>query len=580
MLLAAGPGSGKTFTIIERIRYLIEYYKVTPSEILVITFTKAAAAQMEQRFLEAVKEKSYPVCFGTFHAVFFHILKQAYHYNSNNIITEKEKKQYAKHVLDEVHIEADESLLEQLLNEFGKVKNSPRGIESYYFGGGFMEPEDFGNVYKHYREICIQNRKMDFDDMALQCLELFRRRKDILKHWQERFTFILMDEFQDINYAQYKVVCLLMGNRQNVFAVGDDDQSIYGFRGANPAIMQKFLRDFPNAEHVVLNRNYRSGRTIIEFAMQIIEENENRLPKVIEAGTKKAGEVLLHNFPSREEEYDSILQKLKEYEQNGQLTDCAVIFRTNQGCVEMKRRLRGTGIPFQENEKTDSIYGHFIRKDMEDYMRFAAGERTRERFLRIVNKPSRFIGRDSLAEGNVDFERIKQYYKNSRERIEAIEKLERDMEILKEMPPFLAINYIRKAIGYDKYLKECMAKGNGRAMENLFETAEKIQKEASSYRSLEEWIEAGKMVKDTKGQSNKEGVNVLTMHGAKGLEYETVFLPDINEGNVPYGKFLTKEEEEEERRIFYVAVTRAKSRLEIFYVENKKDKASRFLPKT
>lgn len=580
MLLAAGPGSGKTFTIIERIRYLIEYYKVNPSEILVITFTKAAAAQMEQRFFEAVKDKTYPVCFGTFHAVFFHILKQAYHYNSNNIITEKEKKQYAKHVLDEVHIEADESLLEQLLNEFGKVKNSPGGIESYYFGGGFMEPEDFGNVYKHYREICIQNRKMDFDDMALQCLELFRRRKDILKYWQERFTFILLDEFQDINYAQYKVVCLLMGNRQNVFAVGDDDQSIYGFRGANPAIMQKFLRDFPNAEHVVLNRNYRSGRTIIEFAMQIIEENENRLPKVIEAGTEKAGEVLLHTFPSREEEYDSILQKLKEYEQNGQLTDCAVIFRTNQGCVEMKRRLRGTGIPFQENEKTDSIYGHFIRKDMEDYMRFAAGERTRERFLRIVNKPSRFIGRDSLPEGNVDFERIKQYYKNSRERVEAIEKLERDMEILKEMPPFLAINYIRKAIGYDKYLKECMEKGNGRATENLFETAEKIQKEASSYRSFEEWLENGKMVKDTKEQPNKEGVNVLTMHGAKGLEYETVFLPDINEGNVPYGKFLTKEEEEEERRIFYVAVTRAKSRLEIFYVENKKDKASRFLPKT
>ncbi|MBQ6889016.1 MAG: ATP-dependent helicase [Lachnospiraceae bacterium] len=586
MLLTAGPGSGKTFTIVERIRYLIEQYQVEPSNILVITFTKAAALEMEQRFSKAVKDNNYPVNFGTFHAVFFHILKQAYQYNSNNIITEKEKREYLSYALEGIKNKEKENLSEQLLSEFGKVKNSIGGIENYRFENGYMEPEEFSYVYKKYRKLCMERRKMDFDDMALQCLELFCKRKDILEKWQRRFPFIMIDEFQDINAVQYAVMRFLAGEEKNILAVGDDDQSIYGFRGANPMIMQKFLTDFPNTSQVVLDKNYRSGKKIVETAMDIIKENQNRIPKIIKTGTDREGRVSLNVFQDKEKEYEEIIKKLKKYQQNKQLNQCAVILRTNQGTAYMKRLLQKEEIPFVSHERRSIFFEHFIMRDMEDYILFAKGERTRERFFHIMNKPSRFISRESIGNGNVDFNKIRQYYNENLKMAHTIERLEKDIEMLKEMPPFLAINYIRKAMRYDDYLKELKLKGIGKTTENYEEIIECIQKDAADYRSIEAWllsIEERRNSNEKVCSNNAEKdeitdeVCVITMHGAKGLEFETVFLPDLNEGTVPYGKMLSKEEEEEERRIFYVAVTRAKENLELFYIDNEREKPSRFL---
>lgn len=594
MLLAAGPGSGKTFTITERIRYLIEEYKVEPSEILVITFTKAAAAEMEQRFSKAVKEHNYPVNFGTFHAVFFHILKQAYQYNSNNIISEKEKREYLKIALEGIKTEEKEALTEQLLSEFSKVKNSIGGIAQYSFEGGYMEPEEFIEVYKRYRKICIGSRKMDFDDMALQCLELFSRRKDILQKWQNRFKFIMVDEFQDINEVQFLVMHFLAGERKNLVVVGDDDQSIYGFRGANPMIMQKFVEDF-KAEKIVLNKNYRSGRKIIETSMQIIEENKNRMPKMIEPGTDREGEVQFCVFEDKKEEFDTLIKQLKEYKQNRQLNQCAIILRTNQGVEQVKKMLLKEEIPVTGQQKKQEYYENFIMKDIEDYIRFAKGEKTRERFLRIMNKPSRFISRESVEEVEcevADLGKIRQYYGENTQMLHTLTKLEKDLELLKEMPPFLAVNYIRKAVGYDEYLQELKRKNYGKNSDDYMEIMENIQKDAALYRSTQEWfesIEERRFQKErdkvsafgnkngTGNSEQEDAVCVMTMHGAKGLEYERVFLPELNEGTVPYGKMLSKEEEEEERRIFYVAVTRAKTQLELMWVENEIEKPSRFL---
>ncbi len=590
MLLTAGPGSGKTFTIVERIRYLIEHYKVEPSNILVITFTKAAALEMEQRFSKAMKGTKYPVNFGTFHAVFFHILKQAYQYQFNNIISEKEKREYATYALEGIRKEIDEAFLEQLFSEFSKVKNSVGGIAHYQFESGFMEPEEFQAVYIKYRNICIENKKMDFDDMALQCLELFKRRKEILHKWQKHFPFILVDEFQDINSAQYSVVSLLAGENKNLFVVGDDDQSIYGFRGAEPVIMQKFLTDFPDAKKVVLDKNYRSGKQIIEMAMQVIEQNKNRLPKTIKPGTEKEGEVVWNACPNKEKQYENLLIKLKQYQQNDQLKQCAVIFRTNRGANSFKRLLQKEGIPFEGKLQENSFCEHFILRDIEDYIRFAKGEATRERMFRIMNKPSRYISRESVGEGEVDFSRIKQYYRDNPQQIKNLSKLEKELNELKNMSPFLAVNYIRKAMEYDQYIKEIASKNGTYSMEEIWEIAEQIQMDAKAYRSTEEWLlsiaerRQNKISQKTENSENsgdkdiKDAISVITMHGAKGLEFETVFLPDLNEGNVPYGKLLSREEEEEERRIFYVALTRAKRKLELFYVENEKEKPSRFFP--
>lgn len=588
MLLIAGPGSGKTFTIIERIRYLIEQNGVEPSQILVITFTKAAALEMQQRFLTAMKGRACPVNFGTFHAVYFHILKQAYQYNSQNIISEEEKREYLNYALKNIKDDSDEELCEHLLNEFGKVKNSERGIEGYFYEGGLLEKEEFSSVYKRYKEICTANRKMDFDDMAIQCLELFRRKKEILKNWQKRFSFVMIDEFQDINAAQYAVVKLLAGDGANLLAVGDDDQSIYGFRGASPSIMQKFLKDFPRAKTVMLNQNYRCAGKIIKMAMTVIKENENRFSKEIVPGCEKKGEVTIKGFPDKEKEYEELLQLLKELQKQGKLKECAVIFRTNKGVWEMKKQLEREKIPFEGKRAEPLLFEHFIMKDIEDYIRFAMGERKRKRFLRFVNKPSRYISRESMEKEDISFSALRQYYKNNPAQTEKLAQLEAQLAIIKDLPPFLAVNYIRKAAGYDTYLAENKSREE---KEELLKIADRIQESASAYRTMEDWLEMieeqrkGRHTRQTQGKRENETtqpqeqdrVVLTTMHGAKGLEYETVILPEINEGTVPYGRMLSKEQEEEERRIFYVAMTRAKSRLYMFYVENEITRKSRFL---
>lgn len=594
MLLIAGPGSGKTFTITERIRYLIEKHGVEPSQILVVTFTKAAALEMEQRFGRIAEGKSYSVNFGTFHAVYFHILKETYHYSSQNILTEIEKREYLKQIVKQTEEETE--LAGHLLNEFGKVKNSIGGIENYRYEGGLMEPEQFAENYRCYRKRCIQERKLDFDDMALQCLELFKRRPDILEKWQKRFSFIMIDEFQDINLAQYAVVRLLTKKAGNLTAVGDDDQSIYGFRGADPSIMRTFLKDFSGTETVKLDKNYRSAKEIVRFASELISNNNNRFSKEIEAQTQKKGKVWVKKFDSKDAEYEALIYLLKKRLQDGTLTECAVICRTNKEVMEIKAGLTKAGVPFCGKESKTSVWDHFIMQDIEDYIRFARGDNSRGLFFRIMEKPGRYFSRDSVKE-KVDFEDLRQYYKEMPSYLDKIEQLEAQLEVLKDLSPFLAVNFIRKAVGYDGYL---LKKEKDDKTKELLKTADLIQQDAAAYESMDAWLSAieerkagrgRKIEKERKTENErnadaqkkpdalqKSGVSVVTMHGAKGLEYGAVFLPNINEGTVPYGKMLSKDAEEEERRIFYVAVTRAKEELGIFCIENEnREKPSRFL---
>lgn len=576
MLLLAGPGSGKTFTIIERIRYLIETQGIEQTQILVITFTKAAAGEMEQRFQKAVEGKNYNVNFGTFHAIYFQILKQTYQYQSQHILNEKEKREYLYFVLKERGVEADGELTEHLLNEFGKVKNSALGILGYIYTGSAMEKEKFEEIYISYREYCRENKKLDFDDMALLVLDLFRKKKEVLALWQKRFRFFLVDEFQDINPAQYEVLRMLVGEEGNVFVVGDDDQSIYGFRGANPSIMQKFLTDFPKAKKCCLTSNYRSGKKIVDFSQKIIEQNKNRMEKKIKAEAKDCGEITIRGYKKSEEQFAGLLENLKEEEREGRLDLCAVIFRTNAEAVKLKELLQKEKLPFvMEKKRKENPLPHPVWSDIKDMVIFAGGEHRRSILLRIMNKPSRYIGRNCMPNEKVDFADMKSYYRDNHQVRGNIEELEHHLEVLCTLSPFLAVTYIRKAMKYDNYLTKMGAEYR--------EAADKIQKAASQYNNITEWIQtyeinAGQEQKQTEEETGREGkLTVITMHAAKGLEYDTVFLPNITEGVVPYGKMLTAEAIEEERRIFYVAVTRAKKRLIISYIEDEKRVPSRFL---
>ena len=270
-MVLAGPGSGKTLTIAKRIEYLIKEYKVRPEEILVITFTKYAAAEMRQRFYRVMGNQQLPVTFGTFHGIFYGILKWAYRIGQDNLLLDEEKSALVKEAAEETDWGEDEDLLREedflqgLLEEIANVKNNrlePDLYESKRYG-----VFRFREVYERYEEKKRTIRKLDFEDMLLCCYQLFEQRPDILAKWQQRYTYILVDEFQDINQVQYDVVKMLAAPANNLFVVGDDDQSIYGFRGARPGIMMEFPRDYKEAKQVLLDVNYRYSAHIVNGAL-------------------------------------------------------------------------------------------------------------------------------------------------------------------------------------------------------------------------------------------------------------------------------------------------------------------------
>ena len=283
MLVLAGPGSGKTYTITQRIRCLIEEGGAEPESILVITFTRAAADEMKGRFLRLTEGKFYPVNFGTFHAVYYHILKSAYHYRSGNILSEQEKRELLKTVILQTKglpaMEDDEA--EMLLNQISRYKNDgcPEDISKSLGDTCALRPETFAAVYRAYSREAKERRKLDFDDMVLDCRELFLQYPHILSAWQKKFRYILVDEFQDINAMQYEVLRMLALPENNLFVVGDDDQSIYAFRGARPELMLGFEKDYPKAQRVELSVNYRSTPEILACAGKLICVNRSRFPK-------------------------------------------------------------------------------------------------------------------------------------------------------------------------------------------------------------------------------------------------------------------------------------------------------------
>ena len=263
-LVLAGPGSGKTLVITHRTKNLIQNYQVNPSNILVITFTKAAATEMQERFDKLMDGQKLPVSFGTFHAVFFKILKYAYNYRAENILREDMKYRIIKELVDRenLDLEDEKEFIASIIAEIGNVKGDMIDIENYYSSN--CSDEVFRRIYKGYDDRLRRKNMLDFDDMLIMCYELFRARKDILSAWQNKYQFILIDEFQDINRVQYEVMKMLAEPQNNLFIVGDDDQSIYRFRGARPEIMLNFEKDYPGSKRIVLDENYRCSGAVVK----------------------------------------------------------------------------------------------------------------------------------------------------------------------------------------------------------------------------------------------------------------------------------------------------------------------------
>ena len=329
MLVLAGPGSGKTLVITERTKYLIEECGIDPAQILVITFTKAAATEMKRRFQRKMN-RSCPVTFGTFHAVYFAILKHAYNYSADNIAREEQRYQCMREIIAKEHLtyEDETEFITSLLGEISLVKNSGIQIANYYSKN--CAETVFRKVYREYHEFLYKNRLIDFDDMLVYTKELFEQRPDILAAWQNKYRYILIDEFQDINRIQYDIIKMLAGERKNLFIVGDDDQSIYRFRGAKPEIMLHFKDDYPEAETVLLDVNYRSVKNIVTSAGYLIGHNKERFQKKIEAADQGDIPVEWQLFESQRKENARIIWDIQEaVEKGAKYEEFAVLFRTN-----------------------------------------------------------------------------------------------------------------------------------------------------------------------------------------------------------------------------------------------------------
>ena len=572
-IVLAGPGSGKTLVITQRVRYLIEAYHVRPQEILVITFTKAAAQEMQSRFQALSRQRG--VTFGTFHAVFFHILKYAYHYSAANILTEEKKYQILQRLLSEsgLHFEDEKEMLSEIASEISVVKNEQIPLEHYYSKS--CPEEVFRGFYRKYEEMHRREGLLDFDDMMTMTYELLTQRADILAAWQRHYRYILVDEFQDINLLQYAILRLLADPERNLFIVGDDDQSIYRFRGAKPEIMLNFPKDYPDAKQIVLDRNFRSVASVIRAAQLVIRENTKRFAKRAVHVRKGQGQIDIREFSGQEHESLYLIKKVQESLAGGiPPNEIAVLYRTNQGARPYAERLMEFNIPFEMRDALPNIYEHWIAKDLFAYLHLARERLDRAEFLQVMNRPKRYIARDAIDAKVISLETLRAYYEDKDWMLDRIDRLELDLRMLKDMAPYAAVNYIRYGMNYEEYLQE-YAKARRMKPEELTDILDEIQDGCRPFKTVEAWYEHLTAYKERlleqrgKKERDPDAITLATLHSAKGLEFQEVFLVDVNEGTIPHRKASMEADLEEERRLFYVGMTRAKDRLHLFYVRER-----------
>lgn len=577
-MVLAGPGSGKTTVITHRIKNLIEKAEVRPENILVVTFTKAAAISMQKRFSTLMNGgKGQLVTFGTFHSVFYKILRKSRRYEATEILSERQKTDYIREIIGRYGISSNDisELSQNIINDIGNIKGNMLNAQEYE--PSCCKKEDFIKVYNAYNLELKKDGKMDFDDILRECYLLLCENHTILEQWRELYKYILIDEFQDINRIQMNIIELLASPLNNIFVVGDDDQSIYGFRGARPEIMIEFKDYYPEAELIVLNVNYRSTQSIINVAGRVIENNKTRLDKCAHANNDKDFQPDIRKFRNQVEELKFVVSKIKEYENQGiSLSEMAILVRNNSQIQEISSFLKNRKIEAESGKHRSNIYNGMVAKDILSYVRGALkfdGTYFNEDLIYVLNKPQRYISRQVVLSVNMNISAVRRIYSKNN-----IDSFLFHIEMIRKLPPQAALSYIRKGAGYEEYLR-LYAIENNIPMSGLLKQLEQLVQECSKFNTLEQWINSIDSAQNSEGQnfgkkSSGEGgtnnrINIMTMHGSKGLEFKAVFIVDANQGIIPTSKALRERDFEEERRLFYVAITRAIDYLNVYAVEEK-----------
>ncbi|OPJ55154.1 ATP-dependent helicase [Alkalithermobacter paradoxus] len=583
-IVLAGPGSGKTRVITHRIVNLIEN-NINPQNILAISFTKSSALEMKDRTIRLSSGAS-RVNFGTFHSIFFNILRNFRNYTMENILDEKNKRYIFKNILKTCHIEnyEDDEFISSIINEISFVTNELMNVNE--FESSLVSNDEFTRIYDMYRKYKIDMKKIDFDDMLIHTYNLLKDNDDVLSIVANKYKYVLIDEFQDVNKVQFEVLKLIVKYTQNIFVVGDEDQSIYGFRGARPDFLLQFEKYFSPVNKIILDINYRSTDKIIDGSNKLISNNSKRYEKVIK-GLKKSNENIEYiSSNDSEEEGRKIGKIINSIVDNKNLyySDIAIIYRTNMQARAVIDVFMDMNIPFVVKDSMITLYDHWVAKDIIAYLKLCIDIKLKDEFARIINKPFRYISKD-----NINFALKSNDFINCIKskllpwQIKTIEDLEIDINYISCLPPKEAISYIRTTLEYDRHILDYCSQRKIKST-GLFDILNEIESSGASFQTINEYLTHIEKVKDeitSKSNEDSDSVVLTTIHSSKGLEFKNVFIIGAIEGVMPHEKSFEDEELiEEERRLFYVAMTRAMEKLYISYIRNRYGKRaymSRFI---
>ncbi len=586
-MVLAGPGTGKTTVITSRVINLIKCKLVPPENILVVTFSRAAANEMKERYGRLSGNRAdEKVSFGTFHSIFYKLLRQYKGYKLEDLIDENHKFNIIRNFVRRMEsgFTEDEEQVRDIIGDMEYIISTMSEAED--FKPGSCSSSQLKGIMKEYSEYKQKSGKYDYDDILFDCFHMLRKNSGILKEVRERFKYILVDEFQDINALQFEAIKLIAEPLNNIFIVGDDDQSIYGFRGAAPDILLNFERLYSGCSKIYLKTNYRSTSNILTSALSVINTNNNRYSKDLEAVNGQGSLPVVFEAEDFEQEARIIASRIGQMIKNGrEYSDFAVIYRTNLQSRSVIDAFLDCRIPFITFDGMISIYNHWIYKDIISYLKLGTGLGDTRDFIRIMNKPKRYISRDMMEKaencGGDFIQGIIGQGSLNRLQINGVFGLKNNLKRLGGMNPLNAVRYIRNVMGYDEYLKEYAA-SKGISTKGLSEIIEEIESSAGGFKSILNYMQHTEDVVEKLGQkeytnSGHNNVKLLTMHKAKGLEFETIFICGSVEGLTPYIKddSALRTDPEEERRLFYVAMTRAKRELYIAVPKRRYGKAVR-----
>lgn len=585
-MVLAGPGSGKTHVIVHRIEYMIRFLKCLPHEILVITFTRAAADEMKMRFVNEYSISS--VNFGTFHSVFYKMLKVLYQdkYNINNLIDESKKRKIIENLYRELDGEDYDDFVSEFIRHMSLMRNQLINVKHYNPDG--ISKENFMTLYEKYENYKAITMGFDFDDMVIACYEELIQNPEFLLYFRKKYRYILIDEFQDINLAQFEVIKLLANEHKNIFIVGDDDQSIYKFRGAKPEFLLNFEKHFKNTQKVILDINYRSTENIVNASNALISHNKMRYHKIVHAYNKRGHNPYIIYCKDPKDQAQLIREKIVELKKEGELLkNIAVIYRSNIEVRPVMEELISSNISFAIRDECMTLYDQWITKDILAYLRLSQDLSQNDLVLQLINRPSRFISKTALytaknIDGPILYNLLKADELNKWQK-DHINELIFNLQRIQKMPLGEAVSYIRKKVEYDRYVFDYC---NYRKIpcDSLMEVLDELEESCSSFLNVYMWEEylynIAQNIKrhQRKMSTEKEGVLLTTMHSAKGLEFNTVFILNLVDGVVPYHKSIKETDREEERRLLYVAMTRAKTNLYLYIPKQRYKKYTEISP--